>query len=101
MFNIIAVVLALAALVASLVNAGYLGLLGSAANKRAGAAEISTYVKARLPIAAGATVAALVALLFSRGGAFLDFLAILLALGSGAVAISALQGTRTHFASNR
>ncbi|MDQ2852577.1 MAG: hypothetical protein M3Y49_17955 [Actinomycetota bacterium] len=99
MVNIIAVVLALAALVASLANAGYLGLLGSAANKRAGGGEISTYVKSRLPIAAGATVAALVALLFSRGGAFLDVLAILLALGSGGVAISALQGVRTHFAS--
>ncbi len=101
MINIIAVVLALAALVASLANAGYLGLLGSAANKRAGAGEISAYVKGRLPAAAGATVAALVALLFTRGGTFLDFLAILLAIGSGAAATTAVQATRARFASNR
>lgn len=99
--NLIAVVLALAALVASLANAGYLGLLGSAANKRAGGGEISTYVKGRLPIAAGATVGSLLALLFSRGGLFPDVIAILLALGSGAVAVVALQGTRTRFATRR
>ena len=99
--NLIAVVLALLALLASLANAGYLGLLGSAANKRAGGGEISTYVKGRLPIAAGATVGSLLALLFSRGGVFLDVVAILLALGSGAVAVAALQGTRVRFATRR
>lgn len=99
--NIIAVVLAFAALLASLANAGYLGLLGSASGKRAGGGEISTYVRGRLPTAAGVTVAALVALLFSQGGLFLDVLAILLALGSGATAIGALQSTRARFASHR
>ncbi len=99
--NIIAVLLALVALVASLANAGYLGLLGSAANKRAGGSEISTYVKGRLPIAAGVTVGSLLALLCTRGGLFLDVIAILLALASGAVATNALQGTRARFASNR
>lgn len=97
----IAVVLALVSLVVSLANAGCLGLLGSAANKRAGGGEISTYVKGQLPVAAGATVASLVALLFTQGGLFLDVLAILLAVGSGATAATALQGTRARFASNR
>jgi len=43
----------------------------------------------------------LLALLCTRGGLFLDVIAILLALASGAVATNALQGTRARFASNR
>lgn len=99
--NFIAVILALAALVTSLGNAGYLGLLGSAAAKRPGGGEISAYVRGRLPLVAGTTVGALLALLFAQGGTFLDILAALLALGSGAVAVRALQETRVRFASNR
>lgn len=99
--TVLAVVLALIALVASLANAGYLGLLGSAASKRAGGGEISTYVRGRLPVAAGAAVGALLALLCTQGGVALDVIAILLALGSGGVAVNALQATRSRFAGDR
>src|SRR5206468_10749258 len=97
--TLIAVTVAIAGLVAALANAGYLALLNSAARKRAGGTPVADYVKTRWPVAGATTAGALLALLFTSGGAFPDVLAILLGAGSGAVATKALQSTQTRYRS--
>ncbi len=98
--HLAAVVVALIALVAAVANDGYLAMLGSAANKRAGGEAIGKYVKGRWPVAGGITVAALVALLLTTGGVVPDVLALVLGAGSGIAANNALQATRRRFRSS-
>lgn len=97
----IATLLAVIALLASLANVGYHAALGSTARSRAGGAEVSTWVRGKVAPTAGATVGAIVALLMTGGGTVVDVLAVLVALGSAAVAARTLQSTRQRFPTSR
>lgn len=96
-FDVIALVIAVSGLLAALANAGYLALLGSAASKRAGTAAITQHVKGRVPVAAGTSVAGLLAVLIADGSLAVNVLAVLLAVGGGTLATRSLQSTRSTF----
>lgn len=95
--NLIAVLVALAGLLAALAHGGYLAMLSSAANRRAGGAPVSDYVRSRVPVAGITLGVALLALLLTTGGSFADILAIIAGTGSGVMSYQALQSTRTRF----
>src|SRR5262249_36517791 len=95
--NVIAVLVALAGFLAAAAHGGYLAMLGSAANRRAGGDRASQSVRGRVPAAAGTLAVALVALLLTTGGLTGDILAILVGAGSGVAGYQALQSTRTRF----
>jgi hypothetical protein len=97
MLNVIAIIIAIAAVVATLAHAGYLAMLNSAANKRAGGAPIAQYVRSRWPVAAVTIAGALLGWLFTNGGDFLDVLGVLVAGGSGVTAVKALQSTQQRY----
>jgi hypothetical protein len=97
MVHLIAVLAALAGLLAALGHGGYLAMLGSAANRRAGGDPVNQYVRSRVPVAVITLGVAMFALLLTTGGSFADVLAIVAGAGSGVVGYQALQGTRARF----
>jgi hypothetical protein len=99
MIHVIAVLVAWAGVLAAGAHGGYLALLGSAANRRAGGAPVSQYVRSRVPLAGVTLGVALLALLLTAGGTGADILAILAGAGSGVVGYQALQSTRARYRS--
>ncbi|MQA12510.1 MAG: hypothetical protein GEU98_29105 [Pseudonocardiaceae bacterium] len=98
MLNLIAWIVALASIAAALGHAGYLAMLGSVANKRAGGEPVARYVRSRWPVAGGAAAGALLSLLVASGdSAAADVFAILIGGGSGFVATKALQSTQQRY----
>ncbi|MCG3757847.1 MULTISPECIES: hypothetical protein [Amycolatopsis] len=99
MINLIAVIIAIASVLAALGHVGYLALLNNAAGKRAGGAPVAQYVRSRWALAGGATAASLFAWLLTSGNVVLDVLAIVIAVGSGATSMKALQSTQAKYRS--
>jgi hypothetical protein len=97
--HLIAVLAALAGLLAAGAHGGYLALLGSAANRRAGGEPVSQYVRSRVPLAGLTLGVALLALVLTTGGVGADILAILAGAGAGVVGYQALQTSRTRYRS--
>jgi hypothetical protein len=98
--GVVAFLIALLGLAATLANIGYLAMLSSAASKRAGGEPIAQYVRGRWPLAGGLAVAALVGLLLTGGSVVPDIFGLIIGAGSGAVAYQALQSTRQRFRGN-
>ncbi|MFD2466714.1 hypothetical protein [Amycolatopsis silviterrae] len=99
MIDLIATIIAIASVLAALGHVGYLALLNNAAGKRAGGAPVAQYVRSRWALAGGATAASLFAWLLTSGNVVLDVLAIVIAVGSGATSVKALQSTQAKYRS--
>lgn len=99
LLHLLAVLAALGGLGVALAHGGYLLMLGSAANQRAGGEPVRQYVRGRVPVAAVTLGVALLALLLSTGPALADVLAIVAGAGTGALGYQAFQETRTRYRS--
>ena len=101
MINLIAVIIALAALIAALGAVAYLGLLGSAARKRGmSGGAVAADVRKRWPAVLGSLAAAVVALLMTLGGTGLDITSIVVAAISGGAATKSLTAVRSEYRSS-
>lgn len=96
--GIVATLIALAGLLAALGHVGYLALLNNAARKKgAVGADIAQRTKSRLPAAAVPGGVALLGLLLTNGGIFLDVVGILLAVGGGVVGYRGLRQEQSRY----
>lgn len=100
-FDLVAFLVTLAAVLASAGYAGYLTMLSSAARKRPGGGPAVQFARKRAPIAGVTLGLSLLALLVSTGGVGFDIFAILLGGGAGAASMKALQGTQSDFRAGR
>src|SRR2546423_14138370 len=100
MLDLIALIVVIVAIVGVAAHVGYLAMLNSAAKRRAGGNEVVRYVSSRWPVAGVTTAGAVLAMLFSLGGGFLDVVAILLAAASGSLAIKSPESTQKKYKSD-
>ncbi|MBO0840346.1 MAG: hypothetical protein J2O49_05970 [Sciscionella sp.] len=96
-FGIVALVVALAGLGAALAHAGYLYLLGSAANRRGGGEPIAQYVRSRWQVAGVTTAAGVIGVLFTLGGFTPDVIGLVIGAGTAAASAKALEATKHKF----
>lgn len=98
MIHLIAVLISIAGILAVAGNGAYLALLGSVAKKKGAAgAPTEQYVRKQMPPVAAMGGAALVGLLLTSGGTFLDILAILVAAGAGTAAVGHFNKIRGRY----
>ena len=97
--DLVAWIVALLGLLASLGYGGYLLMIRSVAAKRPGANHLATDARARLPVAGGLAVGAFVALLLTGADSIpVDVIGLLLGGGLGLTATSRLQSARRRLA---
>jgi hypothetical protein len=97
--DLIATIITVLGLLASLGYGGYLLMLSSVASKRPGAGHLAADARRRIPAAGGLALGALVALLLTGGGVPLDVIGLLVGGGVGLVAVNQFQGARKRLAS--
>lgn len=96
--NLVAVVIAIASVLAALGHGAYLAMLNSAANRRAGGDPVAAYVRSRWGIALGAIAVALVGWALTGADSIaVDVIAMLIAGGSGVVAVKSLRETQERY----
>ncbi|HTK63094.1 MAG TPA: hypothetical protein VL595_11980 [Pseudonocardia sp.] len=97
-FGVVAFLVALAGLLVTLGNAGYLAMLSSAAKGKGISGEpTADYVRGRRQPAGIMLLVALIGLAFTSGGPIPDLIGIILGAGSGLAASRALGATRKRF----
>lgn len=101
--GLIAALIAIAGLLAALAHDAYLGLLGSAANKKGLAgAPVSQFVRSRWKIAIITTVGAVIGLLITNGDTVsADVIGAIVAGGSGLAALNGVQKTHKQLNSGQ
>jgi hypothetical protein len=97
-FGVVAFLIALAGLLVTLGNAGYLAMLSSAARGKGISGEpTAEYVRGQRKAAGVLLLVALIGLAFTSGGAIPDLIGLVLGAGSGLGAYRALGATRRRF----
>ncbi|MDT7785451.1 MAG: hypothetical protein QOF58_3870 [Pseudonocardiales bacterium] len=101
--GLIAALIAIAGLLAALAHDAYLGLLGSAANKKGLAgAPVSQFVRSRWKTAIITTVGAVIGLLITNGDSpSADVIGAIIAGGSGLAALNGVQKTHKQLNSGQ
>jgi hypothetical protein len=97
-FGLIALLIALLGVLATLGNAAYLAMLSTAAGRRGapGMAALD-YVRSQRALAGGLVVVALLGLLCTSGGPVADVIGLILGGGSAVAGYRALNATRRRF----
>ena len=101
MINFIAVIVCIVALVMALAAVAYLAMFSSVAKKKgAVGSAVSADLRKRWPHVIGSLVGAVIALLFTRGGAGLDWAGLVIGVVSGVSASKALTSVRNDYRSS-
>lgn len=97
-FGVVAFLIALAGLLVTVGNAGYLMMLSSAAKGKGVSGEpTAEYVRGQRKSAAVLLLVAVIGLVSTSGGSIPDLVGLILGAGSGLGAYRALGGTRKRF----